>query len=88
MKGLATWWKEQFKDYVALGVEGYWNDMNEIATWGQMLPENIEMDFDGNIDFSKKMPKLDFVSTIKKAEHFLNTNSSKYTYCSKRFASL
>ncbi|MEO7988239.1 MAG: glycoside hydrolase family 31 protein [Chryseolinea sp.] len=43
-----TWWKEQFKDYVALGVEGYWNDMNEIATWGQMLPENIEMDFDGN----------------------------------------
>ncbi len=43
-----TWWKEQFKDYVALGVEGYWNDMNEIATWGQMLPENIEMDFEGN----------------------------------------
>ncbi|HEY3404869.1 MAG TPA: glycoside hydrolase family 31 protein, partial [Ohtaekwangia sp.] len=42
------WWKEQFKDYVNLGVEGYWNDMNEIATWGQMLPENIEMDFEGN----------------------------------------
>lgn len=42
------WWKEQFKEYVALGVEGYWNDMNEIATWGQMIPENIEFDFDGN----------------------------------------
>jgi alpha-glucosidase len=42
------WWKEQFKDYVELGVEGFWNDMNEIATWGHSLPENIEMNFEGN----------------------------------------
>jgi alpha-glucosidase len=42
------WWKEQFKEYVALGVQGYWNDMNEIATWGNMIPENIEFDFEGN----------------------------------------
>ncbi|MBX2969264.1 MAG: glycoside hydrolase family 31 protein [Cyclobacteriaceae bacterium] len=43
-----AWWKEQFKDYIALGVEGFWNDMNEIATWGHSLPETIEMDFDGH----------------------------------------
>lgn len=42
------WWQEQFDATVSLGVEGFWNDMNEIATWGQMLPENIEMDFEGN----------------------------------------
>ncbi|MBL7858265.1 MAG: glycoside hydrolase family 31 protein [Cyclobacteriaceae bacterium] len=42
------WWKEQFQDYVNIGVDGFWNDMNEIATWGNMLPENIEMDFEGN----------------------------------------
>jgi alpha-glucosidase len=42
------WWKEQFNEYVDLGIEGFWNDMNEIATWGQMLPENMEMDFEGN----------------------------------------
>jgi len=42
------WWQDQFHDYIALGVEGFWNDMNEIATWGNMLPENIEFDFDGN----------------------------------------
>ncbi|MEP6736614.1 MAG: glycoside hydrolase family 31 protein [Chryseolinea sp.] len=41
------WWQEQFKETVSLGVEGFWNDMNEIATWGQMIPENIEMDFEG-----------------------------------------
>jgi alpha-glucosidase len=41
------WWKNQFHDYVALGVQGFWNDMNEIATWGNMLPENVEFDFEG-----------------------------------------
>ncbi|HET9487540.1 MAG TPA: TIM-barrel domain-containing protein, partial [Chryseosolibacter sp.] len=42
-----AWWKDQFRDYVSQGINGYWNDMNEIATWGNMLPENIEMDFEG-----------------------------------------
>lgn len=42
-----TWWKEQFREYVEHGISGFWNDMNEIATWGNMLPENIEMDFEG-----------------------------------------
>jgi alpha-glucosidase len=41
------WWSNLFKDYVDLGVEGYWNDMNEIATWGNMLPDVIEFDMDG-----------------------------------------
>jgi alpha-glucosidase len=43
-----AWWKDHFKEYVALGVQGFWNDMNEIATWGNMLPENIALDFEGN----------------------------------------
>jgi alpha-glucosidase len=43
-----SWWKDHFQEYVNLGVQGFWNDMNEIATWGNMLPENIEMDFEGN----------------------------------------
>jgi alpha-glucosidase len=42
-----AWWQEQFHDYVNLGIEGFWNDMNEIATWGNYLPENILFDFDG-----------------------------------------
>ena len=48
------WWKDQFEDYVSLGVRGFWNDMNEIATWGNMLPENIEMDFEGNRSSMKR----------------------------------
>jgi alpha-glucosidase len=40
--------EEQIAEYINVGVTGLWNDMNEIATWGNMLPENIEMDFEGN----------------------------------------
>ena len=42
------WWTEKFNDYVDIGVEGFWNDMNEIATWGHALPENLEFNFEGN----------------------------------------
>lgn len=41
------WWKDQLQLYVDQGVTGFWNDMNEIATWGNMLPENLEFDFEG-----------------------------------------
>lgn len=37
-----NWWTRWFKEYVRLGVKGFWNDMNEIATWGQHLPEMLE----------------------------------------------
>lgn len=42
-----AWWANHFQDYVDLGVEGFWNDMNEIATWGNMLPDLIEFDMEG-----------------------------------------
>lgn len=49
-----TWWKEKLTKYSSLGVEGFWNDMNEIATWGHTQPENIEFDHDGNKATSRK----------------------------------
>jgi alpha-glucosidase len=48
------WWKEKFRDYVSQGVAGFWNDMNEIATWGNQLPENLELDFEGNKDSMRR----------------------------------
>jgi len=41
------WWATHFKEYVALGAEGFWNDMNEIATWGNTLPDLVEFDLEG-----------------------------------------
>jgi len=48
------WWKENLTKYTEIGVDGFWNDMNEIATWGQMLPELIEFDFEGEKATARK----------------------------------
>jgi len=42
------WWGEKFKGLVANGVEGFWNDMNEIASWGGgYTPNLVELDWEG-----------------------------------------
>ena len=48
------WWKEMMKSYTEIGIKGFWNDMNEIAAWGQMLPDNIEFDFEKEGATSRK----------------------------------
>lgn len=45
-KGRA-WWKKELTAYTRAGVAGLWNDMNEIATWGQTMPNNVLFDFEG-----------------------------------------
>ena len=45
-KGRA-WWRKQVKFFAESGVSGIWNDMNEISTWGQKMPDNVLFDYDG-----------------------------------------
>ncbi|CAL1521201.1 glycoside hydrolase family 31 protein [Chitinophaga sp. MM2321] len=47
MKG-RDWWKGQIKSYIRDGVSGIWNDMNEIATWGQKMPDNVIFNYEGH----------------------------------------
>jgi alpha-glucosidase len=42
-----AWWVENMKVYQDVGINGYWNDMNEPAVDGQAMPENLVFDFDG-----------------------------------------
>jgi alpha-glucosidase len=42
------WWADALRAYLDVGVEGYWNDMNEPAAWGQCPPNLIEFDYDGH----------------------------------------
>ena len=42
-----AWWGRMLEDFIQDGVEGFWNDMNEPATWGQCVPELLEFDYDG-----------------------------------------
>ena len=41
------WWADSFEGYVGDGLDGFWNDMNEPATWGQHMPDLIEFDLEG-----------------------------------------
>lgn len=42
------WWRSQITTYTNIGVAGIWNDMNEIATWGQRMPANVLFNYDGH----------------------------------------
>ncbi|SHO59395.1 glycoside hydrolase family 31 protein [Algoriphagus zhangzhouensis] len=41
------WWAEKMEFYTEAGVDGFWTDMNEPASWGQFTPNLIEFDFEG-----------------------------------------
>jgi len=41
------WWGQSFSGYINDGIDGFWNDMNEPATWGQRFPDLVQADFDG-----------------------------------------
>jgi alpha-glucosidase len=42
-----SWWGTEIKKYGDEGVSGLWNDMNEISTWGQKMPDNVIFDYEG-----------------------------------------
>jgi alpha-glucosidase len=41
------WWAGKLQTLMDKGVAGIWNDMNEISTWGQKMPDNIVFHFGG-----------------------------------------
>lgn len=43
-----SWWRNQVKFFAESGVSGIWNDMNEISTWGQKMPDNVLFNYDGH----------------------------------------
>lgn len=49
-----SWWHEKIKFFANTGVDGIWNDMNEIASWGQKMPSNIIFNYDGALASHKQ----------------------------------
>lgn len=43
------WWAGLIEQWMAHGIAGIWNDMNEPASWGQATPDLIEFNFDGDV---------------------------------------
>jgi alpha-glucosidase len=62
------WWGNLFTNYITPGVEGFWNDMNEPAVWGQNIPDIVEFDYDGNR------------TTMKQAHNIYGMQMSRSTY--------
>lgn len=43
------WWGTLFQEYVDMGVDGVWNDMNEPAVFGiETFPDDVRHNYDGN----------------------------------------
>jgi len=45
--GTRQWWGEELRVLTELGISGYWNDMNEPATWGKHLPDPLVFQLEG-----------------------------------------
>lgn len=48
------WWGEKLSGLAGDGITGFWNDMNEPATWGQCMPDLMEFDYEGEGATHKK----------------------------------
>lgn len=40
------WWKKLLNELNETGINGFWNDMNEPAVWGQAFPDLIEFNYE------------------------------------------
>lgn len=49
-----SWWAEKMAFYTEAGVDGFWTDMNEPASWGQFTPNLIEFDYEGETASHRK----------------------------------
>ncbi|UCS91907.1 DUF4968 domain-containing protein [Echinicola marina] len=47
MEKTRSWWAEKMEFYTEAGVDGFWTDMNEPASWGQHTPNLINFDYEG-----------------------------------------
>ncbi|WP_194973126.1 glycoside hydrolase family 31 protein [Aquiflexum lacus] len=48
------WWAEKMAFYNEAGVDGYWTDMNEPASWGQFTPNLIDFNYEGEMVSHRK----------------------------------
>ncbi len=63
------WWGDNFAPMISDGIEGFWTDMNEIASWGGgFTPSLINLDWDGQL------------ASYRKAKNAYGLQMSRSTY--------
>jgi alpha-glucosidase len=56
--GASAWFGSLYKGIIDAGVQGFWNDMNEPATWGGTFPDIVQFDDEGRGADHLKMHNL------------------------------
>ena len=56
--GTRLWWGNLYKNIIDDGIMGFWNDMNEPATWGGTFPDIVQFHDDGHGASHLKMHNL------------------------------
>lgn len=52
------WWGDELATLSKQGLEGFWNDMNEPAAWGQSIPDLVQFDFEGKKSSMKQVHNI------------------------------
>ncbi|MFA5805581.1 MAG: glycoside hydrolase family 31 protein [Melioribacteraceae bacterium] len=76
-KETRDWWGKNLSAFLNLGIEGFWNDMNEPSTWGQSFPDIVQFDDNGFIADHKKIHNVYALSMARATSEGLKQYSSK-----------
>ncbi|PWS26514.1 glycoside hydrolase family 31 [Pedobacter yonginense] len=82
-----NWWADQMKVYQEVGINGYWNDMNEPAIDGQMMPDNVVFNYNGRISNTAESHNLyGFLMARASFESFKKYGGNKRPFVMTRSA--
>lgn len=76
-KATRIWWGEKLNDLLKQGIEGFWNDMNEPAVWGQSFPDIVLFDDNGHTATHKKIHNVYGLSMAQATREGLRRFSDK-----------
>ncbi len=85
------WWVEKMKFYTDAGVDGFWTDMNEPASWGQFTPNLIEFDYEGQGASHRKARNvygMQMVRSAQKGSKVQNSSERPFVLTRSGFAGI
>ncbi|HSF55920.1 MAG TPA: glycoside hydrolase family 31 protein [Algoriphagus sp.] len=86
-----TWWAEKMAFYTDAGVDGFWTDMNEPASWGQFTPNLIEFEYEGEKASHRKARNIYGMQMARSAQEgaaFQNPNKRPFVLTRSGFSGI
>ncbi|OOG77088.1 glycoside hydrolase family 31 protein [Algoriphagus sp. A40] len=86
-----SWWAEKMAFYTDAGVDGFWTDMNEPASWGQFTPNLIEFEYEGEKASHRKARNIygmQMARSAKEGSAFQNPDKRPFVLTRSGFAGI